>query len=236
MDFNWTYMDAMRRFARDSRCNRGSGYSMERIYCPTMLTFDVGLGLEIPSFAAGVLTQEMLVSTEPAEVVVPLSLDTNTKSCAGTDTMLKHFSRGYRDGRITQAHSSKGEIYYGNAGIILDKDFNPLLLATRTYKADERNGRLSFGDYIIHVHPNVFIRDAGFLEKALAKKGMAFYLSQNISDYEGKKAKVIIDDCSQFFKKANRPDINAVSSKDYAKVLKDNIDEVLSQLVDDELR
>lgn len=237
MDFNWRYTDSMRRFARVSACTRYIGTQTFQAYCPVMLAYDVGQGLEVPTFSLNQLTSAVLRSNEVCSVVVPLTLESYTKLCAGTDTMIRYLFAGYSSStRLRKSRSNKGETYYGAPGILLDKDFSPLMIATSKVRLDENNN-IQIDDRIIHIHPNVFLHDTGFLEKAIAKKGIAFYLSTGLTDYSNNyKAKVVIDDCSQFIRKANIPRVGETSPKDFTNILKDNIDEVLSQIADDELR
>ena len=237
MDFSWRYTDSMRRFVRASNCTRYTGTQAFQAYCPAMLVYDVGQGLEVPTFSLNYLTTTILHSNEVCSVVVPLTLESRTKLCAGTDTMSRYLFSGYSsNARLRESHSNKGETYYGASGILLDKDFTPLMIATSKVRLDEYNN-LHIDDRIIHIHPNVFLHDTGFLEKAIAKKGIAFYLSTGLNDYSNNyKAKVVIDDCSQFIRKANIPRVGETSPKDFTNILKDNIDEVLSQIADDELR
>jgi len=98
--------------------------------------------------------------------------------------------------------------------------------------------RLVIDGYKIHLHPNVFTDDTKIVNKSLAKKGVAYYLTYSVNQWRRPdlKYKVEIDDCSQFIMRAHRPNVNHCSSADFNKVLRDNIDEVLRQIADDNRR
>ena len=123
-------------------------------------------------------------------------------------------------------------MYYGNRGIVLDSNFVPLLLVTRPII--DSSGVATFGGATVHLHPEVFINDAGFVNKSLAKKATAFYLSQEIYSSGGReRVKVVIDDCSNYIKRPAQPNPNTTSTESMYEVLKENIDDVLGQTIYD---
>lgn len=247
MEFSWQYSDAMRRLVNNDGYRTLYGAPAQRMdLCPLMLVFDVDYASsEVPTICGRMYEQMLSKITEPGTVVIPLAVDPNPYSSSGAETILKRFSRQPASyGRLIKVTTPKGETYYGNNGVILDKDFEPLFLSTRIINCTNGSARgsriISKGQTTVYLSPKVFTDDQGILNKALAKKGIAFYLSQNISQSywndEIIKAKVIIDDMSKFFRKVERPDVNALSEKEFSKVLKENIDEVLQQFYNDSSR
>lgn len=238
MEFSWNYSDTMRRLVRQDgfRCLTGS-LGIEKNY-PIILTFDLdpnGVS-EVPTFCWRAASSTILKLTEPVTIVLPLTLDTYQRTIAGAEPMLKHFSRHPNyNGRICRVDTTKGETYYGEAGLIFDKDFNPLLLSTAEARKNPDTGYIDIGKTSVYLSPKVFLDDQAILNKSLAKKGIAYYLSHNVGvqGFNEARANVIINDMSKFFRKVARPDINASSTDDFNKVLKDNIDEVLKQFYND---
>ena len=238
MEFSWNYQDSMGRLARDGGYRAIAGNTVVS-YCPVFLTFDInpdGVS-EVPTFCESISEPDIMRITEPTTMVVPLPVGTNVKSSSGAETILKYFSRNpVYDGRIAKAITPKGETYYGATGIILDKDFMPLMLSTTQVSKD--GNELQRGQITIHMSPKVFTDDISIVNKSLAKKGMAYYLSYDLSRYawvngeDQRRAKVVIDDMSDFFRKVTKPDVNASPSV-YKDLLKENLDEVLKQFYND---
>ena len=246
MEFSWQYSEAMRRLVNNDGYRALVGPPSDgMVLCPVMLTFDVAYeSSEVPTMCTRIYENLLPKITEPGTVVIPMAVDPFTFNAAGAETILKRFARQSTNyGRLLKATTPKGEVYYGNNGIILDKNFDPLFLSTRVISCVNANGitssrrRITKSDATIYLSPKVFTNDQGMLNKALAKKGIAFYLSQSISmsywNNEDERAKVVIDDMSRFFKKVEKPDVNALSNGVFTEILKDNIDEVLSQFYND---
>jgi len=226
----------MRRMARDSGYRAITG-TTGLSYCPVFLTFDVNPNgvSEVPTFCEPIAEATILKMPEPGIIVTPLPVDANVRNITGAETILKHFSRNNLwSGRIGKVTTPKNEVYYGGPGIVLDKDFSPLMLST-TKVTKERETVLR-GQITIHMSPKVFTDDVSIVNRSLARKGVAYYLSNGLSRYalddvEG-RAKVVIDDMSNFFKKVAKPDVNA-SPDTYQTILKENLDEVLKQFYND---
>ncbi len=246
MEFSWQYSEAMRRLVNNDGYRTLCGVVPDgMVLCPVMLQFDVTYeSSEVPTMCTRTYENLLPKITEPGTVVIPMAVDPYSFSAAGAETMLKKFARQSANyGRLLKATTPKGEVYYGNNGIILDKNFDPLFLSTRIISCVNVTGtvsrarRITKSGVTVYLSPKVFTDDQSMLNKALAKKGIAFYLSQNISmsywNNENEHAKVVIDDMSRFFKKVEKPDVNALSNGVFTEVLKDNIDEVLSQFYND---
>lgn len=245
MELSWSYIDLMRRMVSSSAYRRADTLSTTNYY-PVALHFDINpTGCEVPVYCAPRIEQIILDAPETGgEIVVPLALDGYVKTCSGADTIIRHFSRFYAGGtRLARTQTPKGEVYYGANGLILDKNFNPLMLATvKAMRSTEptfpgADDYLLYNGIIVYLHPNVFLDDTAVLNKSLAKKGMQFLLSQDVSGFNtsqnGNRVKVVIEDCSKFFTKCTKPDINNFGSDQINELLKANIDEVLEQFVHD---
>lgn len=241
MEFSWNYQDVMRRLVTEEPYYlSGSDIdAREALAYAAMLKFDIkGEGCEVPTSLISKITSYIpTIQEEAATIVMPLFIGRYTRTVSGVDTMLKYFVRD-NNGRLNKATTPKGETYYGTDGIILDKDFNPLFISTALVHYAPSEQRLVIDGYKIHLHPNVFTDDTKIVNKSLAKKGVAYYLTYSVNQWRSPdlKYKVEIDDCSQFIVKAHRPSVNHCSSEDFNKVLRNNIDEVLRQIADDNRR
>lgn len=235
MEFSWSYKDIMSKMVKSTTVIKTNDAGVDtNQYMPIFIEYPLRVGEEIPSFGAETARQAIIGHF--THMVITLTIDPAGRTCRGVDTMLKYFSRAGYSYKLLSAVDPKGDVYYGNSGIVLDSNFTPLLFVTRpiiTYN-DGYAEQFAVGKPTVHLHPNVFIDDTGFINKSLARKATAFYLSQDIycnGNYE--KAKLVIDDCSSYIKKVARPNPNDSSTENMYDLLKDNIDEVLGQVIYD---
>lgn len=244
MELSWSYQDTMRRIVSSSSFR--SQDSTVGNYFPVALSFELNKnGCDIPIYCASRIDNILnRISGDNCDIVLPLCIDPYRRSCSGAETIIKHFVRFYAgNARLAKAVTPKGEVYYGAGGIILDKDFNPLMVATTRF--DGLGPEIFVGSgpvrkyngITVHLHPNVFLDDTSVLNKSLAKKGMQFFLSCDINGWDNRgTVKVVIDDCSQFIKKVNKPNVADLTPESFNQVLKDNINEVLGQFIIDSSR
>lgn len=236
MEFSWNYEDTMKRLVSTSNCGTLDtncdvrdvhGYS-----CILKFSFIEGSG-EIPTFSFSEIRRYLLQSHEEINTfVLPLYMSNCPRGAAGAETIIKQFTR-IHNGRLVRVTTPKGETYYGNYGIILDEDLNPLLLSTVDVSFNHKTNRLEKNKFIIHFTPKVFTDDSKVLNKSLAKKGIAYYLSHACVNWERLPHKVVIDDCSDYFIKVQKPNVNNCTDRELNKVLKDNIGEILGQISND---
>ena len=204
--------------------------------------------IEVPVFARPVVESvvegklEFPNTTHTSKIVIPMYVNTHTQLRRTADSIVcEFFSRVDFNQRLQKVITNKGEVYYGGKGIILDKDFNILLLCTIACKRMEYRGRqvMSYYKPIIHVSPQVFLRGEGLIEKSILKKIIPFYLSQNIgpvytnpdfvSDIpEGTKPQILIDDVSKLIENPVKPTPQKYSDDVLNQILADNADDVLN--------
>ena len=241
MEFSWNYIDAMRRLSDSSHYVQdytNEDAKIDQAYS-CMLNFDFGgEECEVPIFAKAMISDAVNseeAATNPVSVVIPLFSSRNGISYSGAEAIIRNVVRASY-GRITKATTSKGEVYYGAGGIILDKDLEPLLLSTMHLKYDHEEHRYRCNSTIIHLHPKVFTDEKSTINKSLAKKGLLYYLTHTPSNrgFESEVSyKVVIDDSSQFLRKPVKPDLSDVDNTVFTKLLKENIGEVLQQVAYD---
>lgn len=234
MEFSYNYTDTMSRFARSSSHIPGASTAntQDLTGCPVEMHFKVSVsGGEIPimAFHDAADVMQLLIrnntpDTEFVEVIVPLTLDGGNKQCSGADTILKYFTR--RFGRLTKVTTPKGEIYYGGNGLVLDRNFNPIIYVTKNLKPELTNQITT-----IHLAPSVFIDDVSVLNKSLLRRGIAYYLTHEVGDWDDQhQANIVIDDGKLIFKKPNRPVPTVDINQEVKKLLRENIAEVLEQI------
>lgn len=171
------------------------------------------------------------------EIVLPLYDNALSQERRTFDSILGQFFLGMDyNKRLQKITTSKGEVYHGGRGIILDGNYSPLLLCTLAAKK-VRTGREDFMVYyrpICRVSPKVFIEPDKLVNKGIIKKLIPFYTSRDISypsnfngrfisDPKDRKVKVIVDSFDNFFARPIKPTSNDALNE----CLIDNINDIL---------
>lgn len=239
MEFSYNYRTVMQRLARPS-CLQSMPFvnSQNLNGSPLEMHFKVFKNkAEVPVMAfqdtcnlmSSLQTNSEFDQNAFIEVVVPLVVDSRVKMCSGADTILKYFSQRY--GRLSKVTTPKGEIYYGGCGLVLNRNYEPLLYVTKTVlwpRSHEQE------EVTIHVSPRVFTDDVSVVNKSILKKGIAFYLTNTVGDWnDTHMAKIVIDNGGSIFRKPVSPTPNTDLNKDIKELLRDNISEVLHQITHD---
>ena len=151
--------------------------------------------------------------------VFPLYVGKDIGTLSTGDSILKTFMSVAGETRLVKVKTSKGDTYYGGKGIVLDENFNPLVLCTykSSFKVQEGiiQRVIELHNKIVHIHPNVFLDPSRVLNKAIINRFMPFVLSYStrahytkarIRDYtHGTTPTIIIDDMSSIFSKITPP-------------------------------
>lgn len=182
---------------------------------------------EIPSLVGMLPTLIDIINKNVDERVIPLSIiDSQTKRTA--DSIFKYF---FSHGRhnysnylgLRKAITGKGEVYYGASGLILNSNFEPIIIGMSEYTVEGTS--YSLYRNILKVSPEVFISD-GLIDKAIIKKLIPFYI-RNITSRN--TVRVEIDDISKYIVKPIPPKAGV------QKVLKDIMstykDEILEDII-----
>ena len=177
------------------------------------------------------------------KIVIPMYVNTSNQSRRTADSIVNNFFLNTNfNQRLQKVTTNKGEVYYGGKGIILDKDFNILLLCTIVCKKIEHRGEqvMSYYKPMIHVSPQVFLKGESLICKSILKKIIPFYVSHNIDSVtthayfmsdipKGTKPQILIDDVSKFIENPTKPTPQKCSDDVLNQLLMDNVDDVLNQ-------
>ena len=203
--------------------------------------------IEIPVFAKSAVESVIRDNLKYPEIyhvnkiVIPMYVNAYTSSKRTADSIVvDFFSKTNFNQRLQKIVTNKEEVYYGNKGIILDKDFNILFLCTLACKKIEYRNRqlMSYYKPIIHVSPQVFLRSDSLIDKSILKKIIPFYVLQDISVStnigfvddipEGTKPQILIDDVSKLIETPVKPTPQKYSDDVLNQILVDNVNDVLN--------
>ena len=255
MEYSWRYRNALMRVfcgnnntEVDDVTNKETTLDNHNVF-NRLFVLDVSSDeIEVPVFAKSAVESVVIDKLEfpyvshVNKIIIPMYVNAYTQSRRTADSIVGEFFSGVDfNRRLQKVITNKGEVYYGGKGIILDKDFNILLLCTLACRRMEYRGRqvMSYYKPIIHVSPQVFLKGDGLIDKSILKKIIPFYLSQNIcqtcanpdfvSDIpEGTKPQILIDDVSKLIERPVKPTPQKYSDDVLNQILADNADDVLN--------
>lgn len=206
--------------------------------------------IEVPVVARehfeSIISSKLLGNYSNVEKLI-LSLYDNSSSQARRtfDSILRQIfcSTNYAK-RLQKIVTNKGEIYYGGKGIILDENFNPLLMCTLLSKVidyEEVGKRSLYYRPVCYVHPKVFEEPTKLMNKGIITKLIPFYSNTEIDSpryyssvfidgYEDKKVKVVIDSFDKFFVRPVKPTPSTCSNEILNECLVDNIEDIVMML------
>ena len=256
MEYSWRYTNTLTRvFINCDSTSVGNVTNMETTLDKhnafnRLFVIDVSSDeIEVPVFARYSVESVIINKFEfPSikcvdKIVIPMYVNTPNQSRRTADSIVSDFFlRTSFNRRLQKVITNKGEVYYGGKGIILDKDFNILLLCTIICKKIEYRGEqvMSYYKPIIHVSPQVFLKGESLICKSILKKIIPFYVLHNIDSVtthayfksdipEGTKPQILIDDVNKFIENPTKPTPQKCSDEVLNQLLMDNIDDVLNQ-------
>lgn len=257
MEYNWRYALSLARVFRGSNSTVADNVTNIETTLDNhnafnrLFVIDVSSDeIEIPVFAKSAVEcvvrdrLEFPHMSHVDKIVIPMYVNAYTQTRKTADSIVSGFFSGVDfSQRLQKVITNKEEVYYGGRGIILDKDFNILLLCTLACRIIEYMDRqvMSYYKPIIHVSPQVFLRSDGLLDKHILKKIIPFYISRNIDTTftpnvinfindipEGTKPQILIDDVSNLIESPVKPTPQKCSDNVLNQTLIDNIDDVLN--------
>jgi hypothetical protein len=129
-------------------------------------------------------------------------------------TILKSFyNASNTDVRLAHIVTDKGIHYYGCTGLILDANYNPLLIATGKFCVKE-NGTLTVREPLCRVSYRVFENSSELLEKTIIKWALPYYANTKVicsvrfgREISNEYVKVIIDNYDYMVTKPVKPSL-----------------------------
>ena len=199
--------------------------------------------IEIPvlarNFFENIISDNIQFSTITTikKIILPLYDNTPVKEFKTFSNIINHlFTKMSYSQRLQRIVTYSGEEYYGGKGIILDKDFNPLLLCTLIAEKDTSSDTMIYKKAICYISPKVFLEPNNLINRGIIKKIIPFYSSNNIycecysygfNSNLDRRVKIIIDNFDNFFTEPIKPTPSTCSDEILNKCLIDNIDDIM---------
>lgn len=164
-----------------------------------------------------------------SSIIIPLYVNTYSKDVSTFKFLLSNaFNSTTFNERLTELCTRKGDIYYGGKGIILDKNYNLLLLCTVRVDIPVNNiNNLSY------ISPIIYIDSRVFSNKSFVNNGIVRYIVpyiRNIKiDYSNilqKEAVIIIDDINKFISTPTIPTSQENINESLNNCLIDNFEDI----------
>lgn len=209
-----------------------------------------GDNIEIPSIARiyyeNIIHDNLTHSNVKLErIILPLYTNGNSQSRRTFDGIMREFfCKPLLNQRVLKVTTNKGDTYYGGYGLILDEQFNPLLMCglkarkvITEYGDDAEVVPIQYYRTVCHVSPIVFAEPNKLINKGIIKKLIPLYTTMDINfpnasvgisnSPDSRKVEVIIDDFSKFFVSPIAPTPSKCSNDALNKCLNDNIEDIL---------
>lgn len=160
----------------------------------------------VPLFCRGYIEKIICGRLNVTEVDIALFANVFPSEKRTFNTMFKLFTEINFSQRLIKVTTSKGEIYYGGYGIILDRNMNPIFFCTLEGEVTEEG--LTYNSAKIYVNPSVLLTE-GILEKGIIKTIIPAYVEKGVSIY------TTFSNVNRQFKKKNGMVIPEVVIKDF---------------------
>ena len=134
-----------------------------------------GTDIEIPIYLGGNFIKEIVENQNIEEYIIPLYIENFTWNYKSAFTANKLLTACFHTSLYTlKKFKLDDEIYYGNRGILLNRDFNIIFLFTCSLKAEADgfdNLKISkLENCTVYYSPNIFIDSKDPVHKAIIKK------------------------------------------------------------------
>lgn len=167
----------------------------------------VGPHIEVPLFCRGYVEEELIRHRQNiTEVDIALFINGLSSEKRTSNSIFKVFTEVNFTKRLMKVITSKGEIYYGGYGIILNRDMNPIFFCT--LEGDVTEEGLTYNSAKIYINPSVLLVN-NVLEKGLIKTIIPAYIENGVLIYTS------FSNVNGQFKKKNGRVIPEVVIKDF---------------------
>lgn len=199
MEFTIRYINDLLAPFRQLRGNTGALYLADELSLDSnnvykhFFTLDLSKDdvIDIPIYCRAIVESTMKSNVtypflpQTSKIIIPLYVNSEIQHRRTADSIIKYFFNSVSfEKRLVKVVTNKDEVYYGGPGLILDKNFNPILLCT--VRAEKEVGidnktYYSYTKVVIKVSPSVFTCNTGLLEKNILKKVIPLYITNPVN-------------------------------------------------------
>lgn len=171
----------------------------------------------------------------------PIYQNSNIENCASSTTLLNKMLSTDNNKVLTLCIYKDEYEYYGGNGIILDKEFNILLLSVLKAEINKHDDifKLVYKKPILYVSPLIFSEPKDPLNKIIINKIIPYYvnnvtpymnhyIASNIKRLENncRKADIIIKDCNNYITSPEPPKVSEDINEELNTFIVDNIKDI----------
>lgn len=195
---------------------------------------------EIPICIMRFFRELCLKYNDDTKLVIPLYERLISESKRTFNSVLRSlFSNNDCNGHLRKVTTNKGEVYYGKKGLILDSNFNPIImfsLKCHEVEWSKDTAAYVYDKIICRVSPNVFLEPNKLIHKGIIKYIIPF-MQEGIIDIpnyvrfrrEGPLSRqVIIEDFSDWFISPVKPNPSENINDSLNDCLVDNLEEIMN--------
>lgn len=168
------------------------------------------------------------------KVSIPLYTEYNSTPKRTASSIFKFFERQTQT-RLDKVVTSKGEVYYGGKGIILNAEFKVLALCVLEYNLKDGEELPILKKLKVYIHPSVFLSN-GLLEKGIIKTYIPSFIDGDVhwsawitsnGRLPYRKVEVIISDVTdKFIKTPVKPKVDEFTGENVNKLLLSKLDKI----------
>lgn len=215
--------------------------SRDKVFNKSLIVDISEENVEIPTIARvyyeSTIWHNLQTPSSIERVVLPLYVNGTEKSRRTFDGIIREFFASTTfDERLVKVITGRGDVYYGGSGLILDENFEPLLMCGLKARKVPNENNMEYYRAVCYIHPKVFVEPSKLVNKGIIKKLIPLYTTADIRfpddmfthNSNNKKVEIIIDDFSRFFVSPIAPIPNKCNDSTLNKCLNDNIEEILN--------
>lgn len=195
----------------------------------------------IPALGQGIVNKAIIAATTNnkilSRVLIPLFNNCYTSNRRTFDSIIKEGfeSTSFLD-RVRKFNTPKDGGYYISKGLILDKNYNPLLLCCLVATKNKDNKYVAY-KHRCYINPKVFTEttliNTGIIKKLIplytTNEVMQASFDNGITMTKNRKVEVVVSDyINELVVAPNKPSSNIDMDEALNNVIVDNIDEIMS--------
>lgn len=203
-----------------------SYYLSNKAFCRAFLKINMNAGIiDVPSILHSYIYG--IDNSRTDTLVLPIYEDNSIRVNSFSTLLKKVYFREYNLGSLFKV-VVKEDTFYATRGMILDRDYNPLMICTVRFTKGDFG--LTDAKPVIYISPKVY-NTTNIVTKAIISKVIPYYATSFRNYHFDEKSEIIISDTiDNFIAKPDNPDISGDMDKDLNDILKENIENIVERI------